>query len=138
MSKLAGYSMQENKGRLIKYRLERCKETMKEAKTSIENGSLHLAENRIYYSIFYLVSALALKYNFSTSQQSQLKGWFNKNFILTNKVPREFGEIYYNAYENRQESDYEDFIQFKLEDVEKDYENMCRFIETIEKLIDER
>ncbi|MBU2446827.1 MAG: HEPN domain-containing protein [Bacteroidetes bacterium] len=120
---------------LIKYRLERCKETIEEVELAIKNKKLHLAENRIYYSIFYLVSALALKYNFSTSKHSQLKGWFNKNFILTGKISKEYGEIYYTAFENRQEGDYEDLISFELEDVQDDFDKMLRFVEEIEKLL---
>lgn len=59
--------MDNDKEAIIKYRLERSKMTINEAKIAIENNQLFLAENRIYYSIFYIVSALAIKNNFSTS-----------------------------------------------------------------------
>jgi uncharacterized protein (UPF0332 family) len=128
--------MVNNKEALIKYRIERCKETIEEANLAIENNRSHLAENRIYYSIFYIVSALALKNNFSTSKHSQLKGWFNKNFILTGKIAKELGEIYYNVFENRMEGDYEDLVSFEIEDVKKDYQDMLRFVEEIGKLLE--
>jgi len=70
--------MDFDKDELIKYRIERAKETIQEAELSLKNKSLHLAQNRIYYSIFYIISALALKNNFSTSKHVQLLGWFNK------------------------------------------------------------
>jgi len=128
--------MDNDKEAIIKYRLERSKMTINEAKIAIENNQLFLAENRIYYSIFYIVSALAIKNNFSTSKHTQLIGWFNKNFVSTDKVSKEIGEIYKTAFENRQEGDYEDFTTFELEDVKRDFFNMLRFIEEIEKLLE--
>ena len=127
--------MDFDKDELIKYRIERAKETIQEAELSLKNKSLHLAQNRIYYSIFYIISALALKNNFSTSKHVQLLGWFNKNFILTNKISKEFGEIYITAFQYRQKGDYDDMIYFEYDDVEKRYKDMLRFVDVIEKLL---
>jgi uncharacterized protein (UPF0332 family) len=55
------FFMLENKDELILYRISRAKETIQEAKNAIEENHLHLAENRIYYAIFYFASALSLK-----------------------------------------------------------------------------
>jgi uncharacterized protein (UPF0332 family) len=49
-----------DKNSLINYRIQRAKETIEEARISIENNKLFNAENRIYYAIFYTVSALSL------------------------------------------------------------------------------
>lgn len=125
----------EFKEELIKYRLDRCKSSMEEAKIAIDLGKLHLAYNRIYYSIFYIITALALKSDFSSSKHSSLLGWFNKNFVNTGIVSKELGKIYNKAFENRQESDYEDMISFNIKDVKKDYDNMLVFIEEINKLV---
>lgn len=60
--------MQVDKENLIRYRIERAKETIKEAEDDISKNFLHSAENRIYYAIFYSVLALAIKNDFSTSK----------------------------------------------------------------------
>ena len=73
--------MQLEKETLIKYRISRANETIKEAESAFNNNFLFNAENRIYYAIFYIVSALALKHGFSTSKHHQLLGWFNKEFV---------------------------------------------------------
>jgi len=62
-------------------------------------------------------------------------GWFNKNFVNTNKVSLELNDIYKEAFENRQEGDYEDYRIFETEEVKTHYERMLRFVEEIEKLI---
>jgi uncharacterized protein (UPF0332 family) len=126
--------MEYNKEELINYRIERSKGTIEEAKLAIDNNKFHLAENRIYYSIFYLVSALALKNDFITSKHNQLLGWFNKNFVLTKIVPDEIGKIYKRSFEKRQEGDYDDMIYFNVEQVQSDYSDMLNFIEFVKKL----
>lgn len=126
--------MEYSKEEYIKYRISRSKETIKEAKLMMENNKLFAAQNRIYYAIFYIVSALAYKDGFSTSKHHQLLGWFNKNYIKTGKLPQKIGEIYKNQLIYRAESDYDDFIKPKIEDVKANFDNMNIFITTIEKL----
>jgi len=86
------YFMGYDKDALIKYRKERSAESIQEAKLAIENEMLFNAENRIYYSIYYIVSALGIKNNFSTSKHSQLLGLFNINFFKTKIVSIELGK----------------------------------------------
>ena len=57
--------MELDKKALIEYRIEKAKDTINAAQLLVDNNLLSHAENRIYYSIFYIVSALALKYDFS-------------------------------------------------------------------------
>ena len=127
--------MAYDKEELIKHRLSKAKESLEDAAIAIKSNRLLNAENRIYYSIFYTVSALAVKYDFSTSKHFQLLGWFNKTFIKTDKVSKEFGKIYKRQFENRLESDYDDFVNFDLEDVKKNYDNAKKFVKELEKLL---
>lgn len=123
---------------LIKYRIEKAKETIRAAQLLLDNNLLSHAENRIYYSIFYIVSALAMQYNFSTSKHMELLGWFNKNFVFTGKVSIEMKNIYKDAFENRQESDYEDYKTFEIDEVKTHFDRMIEFVKTIELLIKEK
>ena len=71
--------MAYDKAELIQHRLARSKESAEDAKLALENDRLNNAENRIYYAIFYSVSALAIMSDYTTSKHFQLMGWFNKN-----------------------------------------------------------
>ncbi len=51
---------------MIKYRVQRTNETIDEVSSHISNSYLYTAANRIYFGIFYIVSALALKFDFQT------------------------------------------------------------------------
>jgi len=57
---------------LINYRIRQAKDTVSEVKILIKNNLLKIAVNRIYYGMFYMVLALATKYNYKTSKHQQL------------------------------------------------------------------
>ena len=61
--------------------------------------------------------------------------WFNKNFVKTRIVDEKFGKIYKRQFENRLESDYEDYVEFSIEEVKNDFESMINFVSEIEKLL---
>jgi uncharacterized protein (UPF0332 family) len=127
----------EHKEDLIKYRIQRAEKTLKEAKWALEKDTLPLAENRIYYSIFYIVSALALKFDFSTSKHSTLRGWFNQMFLKTKAIELDFGKTYSTAFEKRQKADYDDFVTFTPDEVSSDLENAKKFVQQVKKMIQE-
>lgn len=123
---------------LIKYRLEQARDTISVVEMLIKNKELPTAVNRIYYGMFYSLLALGLKYQFETSKHQQLLGWFNKNFIHTNKIEVRFGKILRNAYKNRRKGDYETFVEFNIEDVKLMFNEMKEFIEEMDRFIFEK
>jgi len=84
---------EQTKDDLIKYRLAQARETIEVVDLLIKNDKLSSAVNRIYYGMFYSLLALALQFNFETSKHQQLIGWFNKDFIRTELIAKEYGRI---------------------------------------------
>ncbi len=66
---------------LIRYRLAESKDAQSDVELLISHDRYRAAINRIYYSMFYSLLALGLKYEYDTSKHAQLIGWFNKTFI---------------------------------------------------------
>lgn len=130
-----GNFMAYNKEDLIKYRIERSQETIIEAQKAIKEGHYFLAANRIYYAMFYVVSALAIKEGFITSKHHQLLGWFNKNYVKNGIINKDFGKIYRDSFEKRMEGDYDDFVTFTSDEINQSFSRMKSFIEEIIKLI---
>ncbi len=120
---------------LIKYRLEQADETIKLAKFLIDSERLAVAVNRIYYGMYYAVTALALKHEFETSKHAQLLGWFNKEFIATGILEKRFGKILRNAFQNRTKGDYDAFVDFEIDEVEIMHIEMIDFIKAVKELI---
>lgn len=63
---------------LIEYRLQQSIDTIELANFLVASDKLVIAVNRIYYGMYYALTALALKNRFETSKHLQLIGWFNK------------------------------------------------------------
>ena len=124
-----------DKSELIHYRIEQAKRTLIDIEVLVQNKLYKIAVNRIYYGMFYMLLALALKYDFKTSKHQQLLGWFNRNFISTGKIDMKFGKIVNDAFENRSDSDYGIFVEFSKDDVSTMLEDMKSFVEELEKHI---
>ena len=123
------------KAEYIKHRLNRAQETLAEARMLFEGNHLAGAVNRIYYALFYAVSALALAYDFTTSSHTQLRGYFNREFVKTGVVPVEIGKLYNLAYDHRTTSDYADFPTFESEKIASMLENAHNFIAMLTDLV---
>jgi len=102
---------------------------------NIKNSSFRAAVNRFYYSMFYLLLALGLKYEFATSKHQQLIGWFNKNFILTGKINRKYGKMLRKEYQYRIKGDYEPIVNFDEETVKGMFADMKEFISTLPTIL---
>jgi uncharacterized protein (UPF0332 family) len=124
-----------NKEDLINYRIEQANKTIHEIPLLVDNELNKTAVNRIYYGMFYMLLALALKYDYKTSKHRQLIGWFNKTFIKTGAIDLKYGKIINDAYENRSDSDYGLFIEFSKEEVEEMFNEMKMFIAEIKRYL---
>ena len=119
---------EEERDILIEYRLKQAVESIDLAKFLLGSDKLVLAVNRIYYGMYYALTALALKHSFKTAKHAQLIGWFNKEFIFSKKVDSKYGKILKQAYQNRTKGDYEAFVLFSRDEVELLLIKMVDFI----------
>jgi uncharacterized protein (UPF0332 family) len=120
---------------IIQYRLAEAKDTQADVELLISNDRLRAAINRIYYSMFYSLLALGLKYNFETSKHNQLIGWFNKNFINAGLIDTKYGKIINKAFNRRTKGDYDSYIEFDKETVNEMYLEMIDFNTTLAEFI---
>ena len=128
----------EDRFQLIEHRLQQASETIEEVQFQIENSKYLTAVNRIYYGVFYALTALALFYKYETSKHLQLIGWFNKEFVNTPIFDKKYSRILKQIFESRQKGDYEPFVNFSQGDVNDLFMKMKDFIATIERHIIEK
>ena len=105
--------MKYPKDDLIVYRVKRAKESFNSAKLLAENGYHHESISRLYYACFYMVLALLLKENITSSSHTGVRRQFGLHFIKTGKLTMEDGKIFSLLFDQRHKSDYEDFIKLK-------------------------
>ena len=127
--------MKERKKDLINYRIERSKETIGEAKVLAENNQWNGCVNRLYYACFYMVNALLLHESLSANTHSGVKSFFNQYFIKTGKLSKQYGQLYNALFDDRQESDYQDFVEMKSSYVKPLIKQVENFITDSENLI---
>lgn len=97
----------QSRKNLIEHRMAKADETIRQVEFLIQNSLMELAVNRIYYGMFYALSALALEHRFVTSKHGQLIGWFNRNFVKNNLVNCKFGQFIRDAFDSRSAGDYD-------------------------------
>jgi len=127
--------MKANK-ELTLYRLQRARETLKDARILAQAQRWNPCVNRLYYACFYAVSALLIQEGLSSSKHSGVRSLFNRHFVKTNKVSKETARIFNDLFERRQEGDYMDFISFKESQVQPWISEAETFVETVAVLIE--
>lgn len=124
-----------NRKDLIIHNTKKAISTQKEVEFLINNKYYSLAINRIYYGMFYIISAIAIKNGFSTSNHSQIIGWFNKNYVKEKRVDRKIGRMIYRAFEQRMKSDYNILHKFTIEDAIIGLSDLKEVIQSVSELM---
>lgn len=119
---------------LVEFRLEKAKSTLADARIFFNEASSASIVNRIYYSLFYAVTALLLTGEYESSKHSGVRSIFNKEFVKTGLIDFENGKFYSEIFDARQEGDYRDFVEFSKEDIEIWLEKAEGFLIMIENL----
>lgn len=120
---------------LIKFKLQRSKEALEEAKLLSQNNHWNTVASRLYYSAFYSISALFVKHGLKAHSHSGTKSEFHKSFIKTNLISEESGFLFTDLFNKRQEGDYEDFLEFTKADIEPLIKQVEEFNRHIEQLL---
>ena len=127
---------EDSRAQLIAYRVEQAKSTAQEAEFLLNNDMLRGSMNRIYYSMFYMLQALSLKYQFESSKHAQLLGWFNKTFIHTKKIEVKFSKILTKGYNLRTKGDYATIYDLDKQELLQMFGEMTEFIREIERFLE--
>jgi len=127
--------MTGTKADYIVYRVSKSKEIFEDALLLANNSRWNSCVNRLYYSSYYLASALLYKNDIKAETHNGVKTQFFLNYIKTNKLDRRFGKLYSHLFDWRQETDYSDFIEFDEETVKPLLNEIKELNTSIEKLI---
>lgn len=125
---------------LAKIAIEKSDEAMKTAYQTLDI-SLTNTQNRAYYAVFYVVSALAYLDGFVKAIKShhKLMGQFNKIYIYEKKVfDPSLSKIYKTLLLNREISDYDFTAKNKKDDILKDLDLAKTFIGTVKPYVLQR
>lgn len=120
---------------IVNYRLTSARNALGEVISLSKDGYFNAAMSRMYYACFHAASALLINSGFIVRTHSGVRQVLGKEFVLTGLLPRELSKFYTKIFNKRQNSDYEDFVNYTSEDIEYLYPQAVALIDTIEKLI---
>lgn len=118
---------------LALYRIDVAKETLKDAKLLLELGSYKSANNRAFYVIFYAINAIHALDGVAYKRHKDAIANFNKEYVKTEKFPREIGKKIAKAELIRHASDYDDFFVANIDETTKQIQVAEEFLCMVEK-----
>lgn len=123
---------------LVRYRIERAKQTLKEAEYMRDGGYYNASINRLYYACYYAASALLISNGIETSSHSGVKTMLSLHFVKPGKLSLEHGATFGNLFDKRHNSDYDDFAYCDLDTVNFLIPRTEKFVEAIVALLPEK
>ncbi len=122
---------------LIRYRIERARDTLDDARILSENHKWNSAINRLYYAAYYAVIALLLQYDHKPTTHNGAKSKFSEHFIRTKVFSEEYGKLYSQLFTWRQKGDYVDLFDFTEEIVLPYFEPVENLLNLIENCLNQ-
>lgn len=95
------------------YWLARAREALASARDEERAGRLAFAVNRCYFAVFYAASAVLLARGHRFVKHSGVRGAVHQQLVRPGLIPEAWGRFYDRLFEDRQESDYLEFVTFE-------------------------
>ena len=114
---------------LATVRIDHAREDLDTAILVCRAGDYRSAANRSYYAIFHAIRALAALDHVEMRKHSGYISEFRKRYIRTGIFEMRLSDILTDAFEVRNESDYDDFFVIVKADVEQQIEDAAMFFE---------
>lgn len=129
--------MSEPKEDYIKYRISKSVEIFEDAELLARNERWNSCVNRLYYSSYYLASALLYKNNINSKTHNGIKTQLFLNFVKNGKMNTKMGKLYSHLFDWRQETDYADLVDFDRETIEPILQEVQELNNVLIRLIEE-
>lgn len=123
--------MDSRKQDLSNYRLSQAEDSIKVAQMSFDNGLYKDSINRSYYAAFYTIKAVLALQEVDFKRHKDVIGYFNKNYVATEKFPKELGRKIGTLKQLREKSDYDDFYVAGKDEAENQIETAMQMIQEV-------
>jgi len=127
--------LNEERVSLCNYRIEKAEICLESAKLLKASGDYTSAANRSYYSIFHAIRAVMALDGEDRKKHSGVIAYFLENYIKNGLFDKEYSYIIKNAFQVRQESDYDDFCIISKEDVDEQIENARKLLDAVKSYV---
>ena len=121
---------------LTKYRLEVAEERLMTAKEMIERGRYRISISNSYYAIFNAARALLAEKEVDFKKHSAVISYFRREYVKTGIFDVKFSAYIGNAFDSRNDCDYEDFFIASREEAETQYQHAVEFVEAVKSYLE--
>ena len=122
---------------LIKYWMEKSRESLESAYGDLEAGRLSPAVRSAYYACFYALSAILWSEGKTFKKHSGVRGALHRYLVKPGKIDASWGRFYDIIFDSRHRGDYHPMVRFDPEQVEGYIDRARDFVKQMESLIKE-
>jgi len=116
----------------VQQHFERVADCFKDGRILLENGRFAASLNRAYYAMFHAATAALLSKDIKRRSHHGVLSAFGEIFVKTGRLNEEFFQFFREAFERRQQSDYEPVVDVDRETAQQmldwapDFVGACR------------
>lgn len=126
---------EEKRAEIVRYWWDRAQESLGAARRELAADSYNFAMNRIYYALFYAVSALLLEGGHRFKKHSGVRAAFNRHIIKTGRMEQRHGNLYNEVFDERQAGDYVAFTKFDAQYLQEKIDACEQFLAALRPLL---
>lgn len=119
----------EEKKSLSKYRLEKAKRLLEDARLLLEKERFESSINRSYYAALTAAKGLLILFGIDPKTHEGVKTMVGKKLIMDGYMSNEYGKWFRGLFFEREDADYADFIVVDKSDAQEAYKNALAFVE---------
>lgn len=123
----------EQTRQLSAYRLEKAATLLTQAELLLKHQQYDGSVNRSYYAIFNAVRAILAFVRLDSQSHRGVISFFDRYFVKTGIVEKRLSTIVHEAFDTRQDNDYEDFYQPTEAEAQEQFEHATQFIHVIKQ-----
>lgn len=125
----------KQRAEVVRYWWSRADTSLLSAQRELEAGALEYSINRLYYSMFYAVSAVLFERQMSFNKHSGVRAAFHREIIKKGMLDVKWGKLYDQLFEDRQEGDYMAMVTFDKQYVESRLALCTKFLQELRHLV---
>ncbi len=123
--------MNEHTQQLSAYRLDKAKTLLTQAELLLKNQQYDGSVNRSYYAIFSAVRSILALVELDSQSHRGVISFFDRYFVKTGLFEKPCSKIVHEAFDSRQDNDYEDFYHPSETEAQEQYDNATQFLQEI-------
>ena len=124
--------MPDNKKELMMYRMTGAKEKLDSSKLLLDNGKYKDSIGRSYYAMFSAVRAILALDGVDYSKHAGVIAYFQKEYVKTGKFDKLYSKYLSQAFQIRNQADYEDFYIVSQKDATEQFKRADEFVKVVQ------